>query len=71
MIARAGYKSRSYVVETEDGYLLTVNRIFSKTPGEHHPVLLQHGLVASSADWLMLGPGKALGITILKKIYFK
>lgn len=61
MIARAGYNSRSYIVQTEDGYLLTLNRIFPNAPGEHHPVLLQHGLVASSADWLILGKEKSLG----------
>jgi len=63
MIARAGYDSRSYIVPTEDGYLLTVHRIPPKKtgPGDQHPVLLQHGLLSSAADWLILGPGKGLG----------
>lgn len=25
------------------------------------PVLLQHGLAGSSADWVLMGPGKSLG----------
>ncbi|EFN72560.1 Lipase 3 [Camponotus floridanus] len=47
---------------TEDGYLLTLHRI----PGGNNslPVLLQHGLLCSSADWVVLGKGKALGIIV-------
>ncbi|KAM0726715.1 Lipase lipl-3 [Formica fusca] len=62
IIKRAGYPAEAHVVTTEDGYLLTLHRI----PGGKGslPVLLQHGFLSSSADWVMLGKGKALG-TIL------
>lgn len=66
MIARAGYNAQSFIVPTEDGYLLTLDRILPKGTGEHHPVLLQHGLLSSAADWLILGKGKSLGNFYLK-----
>ncbi|EFN67149.1 Lipase 3 [Camponotus floridanus] len=58
MIRRAGYPAEAHVIMTEDGYLLTLHRI----PGRNDsvPVLLQHGLLGSSADWVILGKGKAL-----------
>ena len=58
MIRRAGYPAEAHVVTTEDGYLLTLHRI----PGGNGslPVLLQHGLLCTSADWVILGKGKAL-----------
>lgn len=54
---------------TEDGYLLTMHRIPCGHIGCEHvgkrgsgqPVFLQHGLLSSSADWLLSGPEKALG----------
>lgn len=45
---------------TDDGYLLTLHRIPGKS--KSHPVLVQHGLLASSADWVIPGPKKGLGI---------
>ncbi|CAL1684025.1 unnamed protein product [Lasius platythorax] len=58
MIRRAGYPAEAHVIMTEDGYLLTLHRI----PGGNGslPVLLQHGLLGCSADWALLGKGKAL-----------
>jgi len=62
MIRKAGYPAESHVVMTEDGYLLTLHRI----PGGNDslPVLLQHGLLSSSADWVLLGKNKALRMTV-------
>ena len=65
-----GYPAEEHVVETDDGYLLTMHRI----PGSvgASPVLLQHGLVCSSFDWVVSGKGKALGnITIDIKYLIK
>lgn len=36
--------------------------------GKGTPVMLMHGLLSSSADWVINGPGKALGL--LKNIYY-
>lgn len=48
---------------------MTLHRIPGKF--KSHPVLVQHGLLASSADWVLTGPKKSLGIfPILYKNYF-
>lgn len=59
LIISAGYPLEQHKVETEDGFILTLHRI----PGSKNakPVFLQHGLLGSSADWVMTGKGKALG----------
>lgn len=63
MIRQAGYPAEAHVIETKDGYLLTLHRI----PGDkgQRPVLLQHGLLCSSADWVIPGKDKGLGITLI------
>lgn len=66
---RHGYPAEAHTVTTEDGYLLTMHRIPCGRIGCHQkggrgrgqPVFLQHGLLSSSADWVISGPGKALG----------
>lgn len=53
--------------------MLTMHRIPCKRVGceqigkrgSGQPVFLQHGLLSSSADWLLSGPDKALGLYIL------
>lgn len=73
-MALHGYPSESHVAVTEDGYLLTLHRIpGGRRQGRHSDpgpsggatarpvVFLQHGLLASSADWVLTGPGKSLG----------
>ncbi|XP_072762502.1 lipase 3-like [Anoplolepis gracilipes] len=67
MIRKAGYPAESHVVTTKDGYLLTLHRI----PGDNAsvPVLLQHGLLCTSADWVILGKGKALAYLLADRGY--
>lgn len=77
LVALHGYPSESHVVRTEDGYLLTLHRI----PGgrDHRGpsggatarpvVFLQHGLLASSADWVLTGPGKSLAYILADSGY--
>ncbi|CAI6364457.1 unnamed protein product [Macrosiphum euphorbiae] len=63
IIKRHGYPSETHIVDTKDGYLLEVHRIpHGKNTKQYRkfPVLLQHGVVASSADWIINGPSKAL-----------
>lgn len=72
--ARHGYQCEGHVVITEDGYMLTMHRLPCQRIGCEHlgrrgsgqPVFLQHGLLSSSADWLLSGPNKALGEYIYK-----
>lgn len=73
LIRKYGYPEESHEVETEDGYLITMHRIpgLKVNPngvGKGTPVMLMHGLLSSSADWVINGPGKALGL--LKNIYY-
>ncbi|KAL6417535.1 hypothetical protein ACFW04_012680 [Cataglyphis niger] len=67
IITKAGYPAEAHVVMTEDGYLLTLHRI----PGGNDslPVLLQHGILGSSADWVILGKGKALAYLLADQGY--
>jgi lysosomal acid lipase/cholesteryl ester hydrolase len=64
LIVKYGYPAESHTVQTEDGYILTMHRIPYGKGGARRasntPVLLQHGLLSSSADWVISGPGKAL-----------
>lgn len=64
MIAAEGYPVEEHIVHTSDGYILKVFRI----PGSPNSpprtgktvVFIQHGLLCSSVDWLILGKGKAI-----------
>ena len=68
MIAKLGYPSETHEVITEDGYILQMHRIpFGKNSplveGVERPaVYLQHGLLCSSADYVMGIPEKSLGL---------
>ena len=75
MIAKEGYPCETHTVITEDCYILEMHRIpYGKNspmvPGEIRPVVyLQHGLLASSADWVMGIPEKYLGLLFVIQIY--
>ena len=67
MIAKMGYPAETHEVVTEDGYILAMHRIpfGKKSPpvdGVERPAaLLVHGLLSSSADYVMGIPEKSLG----------
>ncbi|XP_011872790.1 PREDICTED: lipase 3-like [Vollenhovia emeryi] len=67
MIKKAGYPAEAHIVQTEDGYLLTLHRI----PGDkgQPPVLLQHGFLCSSADWVIPGKDKGLAFVLADQGY--
>jgi len=52
MIVEAGYPAEQHQITTEDCYKITLHRI----PGPGKPVFLQHGLIDSSAAWVIAGP---------------
>lgn len=62
--AADGYPVEEHFVYTADGYILKVFRIpgSASSPAAQGKtvVFLQHGLLCSSADWLVLGPQKAI-----------
>ncbi|XP_054291054.1 lipase 1-like [Macrosteles quadrilineatus] len=68
-----GYLCETHEVITQDGFVLSVHRLpggrVSKKNASLTPVLLQHGLLDSSADWLIAGPGKALGYVLADQGY--
>ncbi|XP_012059584.1 PREDICTED: lipase 3-like [Atta cephalotes] len=68
MIRKAGYPVETHIVQTEDGYLLTLHRIPRQNGA---PVLLQHGLLTSSADFLILGKDKGLVISLAPAVILK
>ncbi|KAA0187244.1 hypothetical protein HAZT_HAZT009873 [Hyalella azteca] len=65
LIEAAGYPAEVHHVVTEDGYILELHRIpygvAGDTGGLRPVALMQHGLLSSSADWLMNTPQRALG----------
>ncbi|GAB0091160.1 hypothetical protein DMENIID0001_059700 [Sergentomyia squamirostris] len=66
MIESYDYPVETHIVKTSDGYLLTMHRIpYGRAPGaeagpDKQVVFLQHGLLCSSADWVVTGPTQAL-----------
>lgn len=64
LATKYGYRIETHEVQTADGYLLEVHRITGSGSTMYDkklpPVLMMHGLLASSADWVLLGPGNAL-----------
>nr|ABA71710.1 male accessory gland protein [Drosophila melanogaster] len=66
LIEKYGYPSETNYVTSEDGYRLCLHRI--PRPGAE-PVLLVHGLMASSASWVELGPKDGLAYILYRKGY--
>jgi lysosomal acid lipase/cholesteryl ester hydrolase len=68
LIIKYGYPVETHTVLTADGYFLTLHRIphgRSNITQHRRPVILQHGILSSSADWVILGPDKALGMCFI------
>ncbi|XP_026273470.2 lipase 3-like [Frankliniella occidentalis] len=61
LAAANNYTAESHTVRTSDGYLLTLFRLAN--PGRP-VVLLAHGLLSSSAEFLVLGRGRALAFLL-------
>lgn len=61
-----GRRVESHIIHTKDGYLLTLHRISPRIDTveegklNNHTVILHHGILGSSADWILLGPTKSL-----------
>jgi len=64
MIEDVGLEAEEHKVVTEDGYILTVHRILNGDPSSKPVVFMQHGLLSSSADWLMQARNKALAFLL-------
>lgn len=76
IIGEAGYPAETHVVVTEDGYLLRLHRVpygkeeLGETRNGTRPVVfLQHGLMSSSADWVVTGPEHGLAFLLADQGY--
>ncbi|CAL8090631.1 unnamed protein product [Calicophoron daubneyi] len=62
-----GYVAEEHFVETADGYILCLFRMYNKPPGSIVPrkvVLLQHGLLDSSHTWINNLRNESLGFIL-------
>ncbi|KAG9133656.1 hypothetical protein Leryth_021644 [Lithospermum erythrorhizon] len=71
-----GYKCQEFQVSTDDGYILSMQRIpphrsssvvgsdGPKTSRLSPPVLLQHGLLVDGMTWLLNSPGQSLAFIL-------
>ncbi|XP_063824708.1 lipase 3-like [Ostrinia nubilalis] len=75
LVAKYGYPIESHEVITPDGYILTMHRIphgrdRNNKPVRNKPVVfLMHGMMSSSADYLVIGPGNAIGYVLAEEGY--
>ncbi|XP_054153917.1 lipase member J-like [Oppia nitens] len=59
IINSRGFKAETHFVITKDGYILGIHRIVNPNntvDANRRPVLLQHGLLGSSTDWIINSP---------------
>lgn len=71
-IEASGFKGEAHQIQTSDGYLLRVHRIIAKSSGsDKHkvPVLLMHGLSATSGDFIVAGSKIALAYLLSSSGY--
>ena len=69
MVLEAGWPVETHEVVTRDGYILTLHRIPATNLSSPPVVFLQHGLMASSADWVLSGPDHALAYQLAQAGY--
>ncbi|XP_050361921.1 lipase 1-like [Nymphalis io] len=74
LIRKYGYPVEVHNIVTADGYIVQAHRIphgrdANNRPGPRPVVLVMHGLMCSSADFLVLGPGNALAYVLAEAGY--
>uniref|UniRef100_A0A2A4K5R5 Lipase n=1 Tax=Heliothis virescens TaxID=7102 RepID=A0A2A4K5R5_HELVI len=73
LIRKYRYPVEVHNVTTEDGYILQMHRIphgrdANNDPNRKRPVVfVMHGLLSSSADFVIMGPGSALGYILAEE----
>ncbi|EDW12735.1 lipase 1 [Drosophila mojavensis] len=66
LLQKYGYPAEKHTVNTDDGYILEMHRI--PRPGGR-PVFLMHGLLCSSAAFVLMGPKNGLGYLLYDQGY--
>ncbi|TDG48673.1 hypothetical protein AWZ03_005002 [Drosophila navojoa] len=66
LLQKYGYPAEKHIVNTDDGYILELHRI--PRPGGI-PVFLMHGLLCSSAAFILMGPKNGLGYLLYEQGY--
>uniref|UniRef100_A0A8B9C538 Lipase n=1 Tax=Anser brachyrhynchus TaxID=132585 RepID=A0A8B9C538_9AVES len=69
IITYKGYPSEEYKVMTEDGYIITINRIPYGIQNQRNPVMkpavfLQHGLLGDASNWISNLPNNSLAFML-------
>ncbi|CAH1638712.1 unnamed protein product [Spodoptera littoralis] len=73
LIKKYRYPVEIHTVITEDGYILEMHRIphgrdANNVPNQKKPaVFVMHGLLCSSADFVLMGPGSGLGYILAEE----
>ncbi|CAK1556245.1 unnamed protein product [Leptosia nina] len=72
LVRKYGYPLEKHNVITLDGYILELHRIphgrFNNNQAGNKPVVfVMHGVVCSSADWVLTGPGVGLGYILAEE----
>ncbi|CAA9998764.1 unnamed protein product [Nesidiocoris tenuis] len=56
-----GYLAETYRTITDDGYIIQATRIIGRGKDlKNQPILMMHGLLSASDDWLLRGPHRDL-----------
>ncbi|XP_072396914.1 lipase 3-like [Diabrotica undecimpunctata] len=71
LVKNEGYPVENYFLTTSDGYILNVFRIPYGKSGKklNKVVYLQHGLLASSDDWVLMGSKRGLAYILADEGY--
>ncbi|XP_071558741.1 lipase 3-like [Temnothorax nylanderi] len=71
-VRQSGYPFELHHVTTKDGYILAVHRIpnrSNKTIENHRVVLIMHGLLGCSVDWLITGRNRSIAYLLADNGY--
>lgn len=71
IVEENGFVFEEHTVETQDGYILTMHRVFMNESknGDFKPILMQHGIEDSSFEWIINSNDKAPGFMLAREGY--
>uniref|UniRef100_A0A6P7G189 Lipase n=1 Tax=Diabrotica virgifera virgifera TaxID=50390 RepID=A0A6P7G189_DIAVI len=72
LVTSFGYPFETHQLETEDNYILSIFRIphgRNNSISNNVPILLNHGMLGSSANYIWLGPERSLAFILADKGY--